>query len=140
MPKFSFSKQDMEGKPPLPAGIYEVRLDGFRPKKAKKGDSINLNPQMKVINHPTLNDSNAFYNLSTAFGPGIIDFCHCFGQKMENEGSDSPDFPGEFPGDPDDPTKWSYIGPLVGQVGRVEIAETDDGKGGHTTKHRESLL
>ena len=154
MPKFGFDKQDLQGPVPIPPGIYEVRLDGFKPKKSKKGETVNLNPTLVIINHATENDKKVWYNCNTAYPPGLLDLCHCFGVRFENEDGENPQFPGDFQGPDNDPSQWSYIGPLVGQIGKLEIAEADNGKGGKktavkrffcavpgcTASHKESLL
>lgn len=126
MPKITPPKESLEGKPPLPPDVYSVRLDGFKPKKSKAGDTVNANPVMKVINHPTLNDRNVFDNLNSAAGWVMKDFCHAFGLQMDN-GS----LPGEFPGTGDDPASWGeYVGPLKGRTAKIQIVRADNGRGG----------
>lgn len=156
MPKIGASKEQLKGLPPLPPGIYHVRLDKFEPKKPKKpgSDSVNLNPVLKIINHPTLNDRIVFFSFNTAFSPNILEFCHGFGERLVADGEDM-NIPGEFvPLDEPDPTKWTYMGPLSGRTARVELTEKDNGKGGKniavkkffcavqgcTEKHKDSLL
>jgi len=127
MPKISVPKESLEGKKPLTPGIYDVRLDGFEPKRSREGSTINLNPVMKVINNPNgLNDNRAFCNLNTAAGWIMKDFAACFG--FELEGPDKSDLPGEFvlidpSKDGNDPSNWKYEGPLLQKTGKLEIAE-----------------
>jgi hypothetical protein len=137
MPKIGISTDQLEGLKNPPAGIYEFRLDGFKPAWAKekvgKERSVNLKPQLVVVNHPTLNDAPIMMWGNTAFGVDTFDLCHALGVQYDNEGSDNPQMPGEFQGPDDDPKQWQYIGPLVGQVGKVEIADTTDQHGKPTT-------
>lgn len=140
MPTIRVPKDKLKGFEALPPGIYQLRLDGFEPKFSKDKSSINLRPKLTVVNNQNndLNDGKhrAFENLNSQAGWVLIDFCHAFGHRMsgEEEGVpmeqwSSPDagLPGEFvpnPTDPNNPEKWTYTGPLLGQVGTVEIVET----------------
>ena len=65
MAKISFSKEDLAGNV-YPDGLYELRLEGFEPEKSKKGDSVNLNPVLKIVNHQTLNNKRVFDNLNSS--------------------------------------------------------------------------
>jgi hypothetical protein len=135
MPKLKMSKEAIEGQPLLPEGMYIVRLDGFKPATASKGGSINLNPQMKIINHPEFNDRPVFENLNTKGDWVWKDFCHAFGVPIETDGNGSYVFPGDFntpPGvDENDPKNWlPYVGPLLGQTGTLYLVQADNSKGG----------
>lgn len=141
MPKLTASKDKIEGLPPLPEGIYAFRLDGFKPAKASKGGSVNLNPIMKVINHPEYNDRNIFENLNTKGEWVWKDFCHALGVELPMDGADSYEFPGTFNcrvhGDQcpqDDPQNWDYTGPLLGQVGQCYQVQADNTRGGIINK------
>lgn len=162
MARIGVPTESLKGMPPLKPGIYEVRLDKFDPKPSKKpgSNSVNLRPVMKVVNDPNGNNDREIYsNLNSGYPPEMLDLTHAFGQKMiEETGADGVAqsfMPGEFvPPDEPDPTKWTYMGPLLGSVGKVELAEADNGKGGKTIKvkryfcnlpgcqekHKESLL
>lgn len=158
MPKIGITTEQLEGLKNPPAGIYEVRLDGFKPKASKlkpgKEPSVNLRPQLKIINHSTLNDQPVFSHCNTAFAVEIYDLCHALGVPYDGEGTDQAQMPGEFQGPDDQPEQWSYIGPLVGQVAKVEVANTTDQNNKPTTqvnkwfcrvegcqaKHRDSLI
>lgn len=126
--RMGVSKEAVEGRENINPGIYEVRLVSFGPKFSKpqegREQTLNLNPKMEIINNPdvvnrfvfdTLNQ-NAFYQ---------ADFVHCFGVEMEQEG-DTYYLPGTWDSDPAfDPAKaetYKYRGPLLGKVGKVEIA------------------
>jgi hypothetical protein len=156
MPKFGAATEKFESKK-QPVGIFEVRLDSFKPAKAKSGDSYNLQPQLIVINDAAHMDEHIFENLNTTAFWTWPEFSHAFGVMLEGEaeGASEKSLPGEFvPADEPDPAKWSYVGPLLGQTARVETAEYEDKKGvkrigikryfcrvpGCTYKHRESLL
>lgn len=122
---------------PMPTGIHEVRLDGFKPALSKNGASINLNPILKVINptNPELVGKDVYFNLNTNFFTGIVDFVHAFGEEMVPNG-DEFDIPGSFgTTDEADPKKWqAYQGPLLGKTAKLEMAEADNGKGGTSVK------
>lgn len=139
MPTIKVPVGSLKGFSALPAGNYQVRLDGFEPKYSKKKDSVNLQPKMIVINNPDaeLNDGKhrAFDNLNSQAGWVMIDFCHAFGERMTGEEDgvpmenwSSPDvgLPGEFkenPAFPGDPSKWTYVGPLTGKIAIIEIVQ-----------------
>jgi len=122
---------------PMPIGVHEFRVDGFKPAKSKNSESINLNPVLKIVNpqNPELIGKELFFNMNTNFFTGILDFCHSVGVPLVADG-DEFTIPGEFTGsDNPDPKKWGpYQGPLLGQNGTVELGEADNGKGGTTVK------
>lgn len=124
MAKMGVSKEALEGQPPLPAGIYEFRVDAFKPKASKDKNSTNLNPVLKVINNANgLNDKNIFFSLNTNAGFIFPDFVHSLGLEMEMDG-DQVNLPGDFVPDGADPQnveKYAYNGPMVGRTGRLEI-------------------
>src|SRR5437660_2335412 len=138
MPKLTMSKEAIEGLPTLPEAKYTVRLDGFKPKMSNKKDSYNLNPQMKVINHPEHNDRMIFENLNSKGDWVWKDFCHAFGVPIESDGNGSYQFPGDFrcsvhqeadcPGN--DPENWTYAGPLLGQTAKLYCVQADNSRGG----------
>jgi hypothetical protein len=136
MPQIRIPKESLEGLEGLPPGIYDVRLDGFKPKWSKDKSSVNLQPIMIAINSPDpkLNDGKhrAFDNMNSQCGWIMIDFCHAFGELMAGEQNGvpmeqwtSPDvgLPGEFLGDAGKPEEWKYVGPLLSKVGKVEIVK-----------------
>jgi hypothetical protein len=117
-PRISFSKEQLAGPPPLDPGLYEVRLEGFEPEASKKGSSTNLNPILKVINHPTHTGKRIFDNLNTGAYWIIPAFVHAFGFKLEDDGQGGFAIPGEFNGD-------NYVGPLTGSVGKLIVKQTE---------------
>ena len=129
MAKIKIKKESLEGPKRIPPGIYTLRFDGFEPAWTKAKDSYNLNPVMKIINHPELNDRRVYDNLNSNAGWIMHDLCHCFGVPLAGT-ADDPELPGEFtPAGETDPTKWKYRGDLSGQTGQVEVAEATSNTG-----------
>lgn len=100
--------------------IYELSFKGFKPKKSKNGDSINLNATLEVVNDPQFSGAVVFAGLNTKIDSWIQDFVHAFGLAINEDGS----IPGDFEGDPNDPSTWKYVGPLQGRVLRAEVMPT----------------
>jgi hypothetical protein len=123
MPKLKASQEDIKGEPPVPPGIYTVMLKGFKPKFSKKRDSVNLNPQIEVVNHADFNNRKLFDSLNTKAKWTWPPFFACFGVAVTPDANGDVEFPGDFNGPDNDPEKWSYVGPLQGQVGQVEVEE-----------------
>jgi hypothetical protein len=116
-------KDSLEPRKLLPIGKYVVQCDGFAQKMAKKGRSINYNPKLRIINHPTLAGEKIYTSLNQGAGFILVDFCHMLGHKMVEEGDDVV-FPGGFipnPADPQDISKMTYQGPLQGSVGEILV-------------------
>lgn len=125
MPKMQASKEDLEGGKALPEGMYTIALRGFKPKTSKKKDSTNLNPDLRVTNHPTLNDEKVFYSLNTN-APWIwMELCHAFGCPLEDDGSGNVSIPGNFDGPENDPSKWVYSGPLLNQEAQIKLVQKE---------------
>lgn len=123
MAKISFSKEDLSGNV-YPDGLYELRLEGFEPDFSKAKTSINLNPILKIVNHPTLNGKRVFDNLNSGASWIIESFCHAFGLPLTPNPNGGGDMPGDFVGPDDDPSKWQYSGPLTGTVGKALLKTT----------------
>ena len=130
MAQIKVSRESLEFET-FPPGDYVVQLHGFRPKKSKDKNSTNLQPQLKIVGHPTLAGKHVFFNLNDGAGFIIRDFVHCMGLFMDNEvpgqevGDRGLELPGEFVNwDDADPSKAQYAGPLLGRTGRIELAET----------------
>ena len=123
MSKISFSKEQLEGNV-YPPGLYDLRLEGFEPAWSKKRDSVNLNPVLKIVNHPTLNNKRVFDNLNSSAGWILEAFCHAFGHAFVPNANGGGDMPGDFPGPEDDPEQWHYVGPLTGCVAKVMLKTT----------------
>lgn len=116
-------RDSMEGRKVLPPGRYTIQCDGFAQAMSKKGDSINYNPKLRVINHATLAGEKIFTSLNQGAGFILLDFCHMLGHQMEQIGEDFV-FPGGFvpnAADPNDVKKMTYQGPLQGSVGEVLV-------------------
>jgi hypothetical protein len=133
MPRMSASKEEVSGQQELlPVGPYEVILKGFNPVVSKKGDSINLNPDIRVINHPTLNDKKIFVSMNTNAPFMWAEICHAFGCPLEDDGSGELSIPGAFDGvdfasalalGPKKRVPWQYNGPLLNQQGRLLLGQ-----------------
>lgn len=120
-------KDSLEARKVLPAGRYQVRLDGFKPKLSKlkpgKDQSVNFNPDIKIINHAQLNGEKVYTPLNQQVGFILEAFSHCFGHPLEVVG-DSAVLPGGFQQDvanPQDIAKMTYQGPLQGATGELEL-------------------
>lgn len=110
----------------IPPGIYEVRLNGFKPKLSNDKGSVNFNAQMEIINNPEYDGSKIFEGLNSKAGFVQADFTHSFGYQMEDAGNGTYNMPGFWDGDPatfnsDDPSTWKYEGPLLNRIAKVEL-------------------
>lgn len=136
--KLAVSKESIEGnRIVVPAGIYKLKLLGFKPKFSKpnpnfldKPASLNLNAQMEVTEHPEFEKTPMiFEGLNMNAGWILQDFCHAFGFPLEpnEDGSEGGAIPGTWDSKPDfDPSKaetYFYVGPLTGRIAQVEVYE-----------------
>jgi len=135
MAKIVVPKEQLQGFKVIPAGVYELRLDGFKPKLTKdkpgKQQSVNLNPQLAVVNSADYNDQHLFENLNVGAWY-LHDFVHAFGLDME-EHEAGRKIPGEFNGPDNDPTQWTYVGPLLGRVAKVRVVVKPNNKNQDTS-------
>lgn len=143
MPNLTFPKSALEPRPNMPSGMIQVVFTGFKPKLSKKKEgkeqSVNLNPEIKVINDSRtdkegkpINGQKLFESLNLSFLPRVQDFCHALGVPMTEDG-DNVDLPGYWDGDTTqrDPALWGqYHGPLQGEVATLELAEVPSRKAG----------
>lgn len=122
--KMKLSKDQVEGMEILTPGQYEVRLMGFKPQFSKDKGSINLRPELIVVNNSDLVNRRVFDTLnSKAFY--FQDFSHAFGIPLETDGKEYW-LAGEWDGDKqkykeDDPTTWVYKGPLLNRIAKIEV-------------------
>jgi hypothetical protein len=127
---FKLDKSKLNGQEPVPAGIYTVLFTGFKPAWSKKGDTLNYNPSVEIVNDPNYENRKLFTSLNSAIPSFIQDFVNSFGLEMEgDESSDDISIPGTFDADPEgfnetDPKTWVYAGPLEGKTAQWEIGET----------------
>ncbi|SRR6266567_172523 len=137
--QMNFSKEELSGKPPLPAGWYTVQLKSFKPKAAKpkngetESGSLSLNAELAVINHPEHDGRRVFAGLNTKMAFMWPDFVHATGLQMEevanaDAGTEKASYtiPGVFENadtDPEHPENWKYLGPLLNKTMEVELAE-----------------
>lgn len=131
--KMGFDKDSLTGKT-APNGIYTVRLSGFRPALSKNKDSVNFNPQLKIINHPEHDNIKVWETLNSKAGFTQWDFAHAFGVELEDQGNGQYTLPVTWDGDPlkfkeDDPSTWVANSVLIGRDAQVELAiDTFEGK------------
>ena len=139
--QMSFNKEELQGKPPLPSGWYQVIVKDFKPKAAKlkpgetEPSSLSLNANLEVVNdaNPEYNGRKVYAGLNTKMAFMWPDFFHAAGLPMEevqneNAGTEKADytFPGVFENadtNPTEPEKWKYLGPALNKVMEVELAE-----------------
>jgi hypothetical protein len=122
-------KDSLEPKPLIPEGRYTVRCDGFKPKASKNEEnpSVNLNPILKIINHPTLNGEQVYIPLNQNAGFILKDFSHMLGMDHQ-EAEDTVSIPGHFmtnPQSPKDYSQYRYQGPCLGQTGDLLVAHKE---------------
>lgn len=136
-----YSKEDLTGAPPLPAGWYKLQTKAFKPAAAKvkppatTPDSFNMNAQFEVVGHSTLDGRMCFASLNSKAGFIIVNYVHACGLQMEelqdgNQGTEAASFaiPGVWEDSdkyPEDPSKWRYLGPLTNATFEAELAETE---------------
>lgn len=107
------------------AGTYTVSFQGFKPKKSEKGDSVNLYPQVVVIGDPEMNGKLSSYPLNFQASTWFIvkNFLHSFGIKEEIDAQGGETIPGDWiQPDPNEPSTWTYNGPLMGRTAKWEFA------------------
>lgn len=131
MRKFGASKEELVGQPAHPEGLYEFRVDAFKPKKSKNSDSVNLQPQLKIIDHPTLNGKSIYFALNTNAAFMWTEFVHSLGLELVEENGEY-NLPGHFNeggGESQgDYTKMTYEGPMLGRRGKVYLGVGKDEK------------
>jgi hypothetical protein len=130
-----FSKEEISGPPPVPAGQYDAQLKGFKPKESKDKDSVNLNAEFEIIGNDDLKNRKFFATLSMKAPWIIVDFVHACGLVMEEVQDEYAStekanytIPGIFEGSDGsepDPAKWKYQGPLTNKTLKVELAEKE---------------
>ena len=148
MAKINIPSKSLKPPDPLPAGVHDFMLVGFKPAMSKGGDgktpSLNLNPQMKIINSAitdaegkSINGKQAFENLNINGGWVIRDFIHSLGHDFVPAPTpDDPDakaIPGfdQYDNAGDDPSKWPpYSGPMLNSTGTFEIVIAPGFNGG----------
>jgi hypothetical protein len=150
MPNLTFPKSALEPRPNLPAGPIQVMFTGFKPKLSKKQEgkdqTVNMNPELKIINDPrtdasgkSLNGLKVFESLNLSFMPRVLDFVHAFGYTMDGEDATDPDAPVSFPGTfENEPVytaagwhEWgAYSGPLLNEVATLILKEVPSRKQG----------
>lgn len=125
MATLTIPKDVIEGKPSLPAGIVDLRLDGFKPQFSKEKTSYNLRPVLRLVGSQDEDgkERQIWFNMNTNFKPCLVDICHALGQTLVKNPDGTYSIPGKFDGPDEDPSKWVYTGPLLGEVGKAELVE-----------------
>lgn len=127
MAKLSINKDELTTKVISTEGIYDLQFKGFRPKRNKAGDSVNLNPYFEVINDPVNQGVPVFFVASMKMPSAIQDFVHAFGFTMlEGSSPDEVEIPGDWDmPEQNKPETWKYTGPLSGRVIKALLMPTD---------------
>ena len=136
--QMGFSKEELGGRVPVPAGWYTLMFKGFKPKASKikpgatESDSWNLNAEFEIVGHPEYNGRRVFAGLNSKGAWMWPDFVHATGIPMEevqdeNAGTEKASYtlPGVFEGsdiDPEHPENWKYLGPLLNKTFEAELA------------------
>ena len=145
MPNLTFPKSALEPRPAFKPGVYDIMFKGFKPalsaKKPDKEQTVNLNPELVIVNSPETfpdgkpyNGSKIMTSLNLSFLPAVQDFFHCFGDSLverEENGEQVVDLPGSFANGTShpDPKMWGpYSGVIVNAIGKVELVETQANK------------
>jgi hypothetical protein len=131
MAKMGVSQQEIQDSSNFVSvpGTYTVSLQGFKPKKSKDGNSVNLNPNVVIIGDPAMNGKQSNYSLNFQASTWFMvkSFIHSFGIDVEKDAAGNESIPGDFGGpqyNADDPSTWQYSGPLLGKTAKWEFAET----------------
>lgn len=132
MPTMSVSQKEIQDSSNYinKVGTYTVSLQSFKPKKAAKGDSVNLNPNVVIIGDAELNGKQSNYSLNFQASTWFMvkSFLHSFGIKEDVDAQGNESIPGDFGGpnyNPNDPSTWQYSGPLLGRTAKWEFAEVE---------------
>lgn len=133
MPRITIPKGALEPRPSFQPGLAQVQCKGFKPEKSKKGNSINLNPQLVIVNDPRKFPDGKPYNgqtvpvaLNEQFFGELFDFCHCFGDPMpaDQNGDRNLDWGNNGNNTDAEPRMWTtYSGQMLNAIGTVELAE-----------------
>lgn len=131
----NFSKDQLSGAQPVPAGPYTLQLKQFRPKFSKDKESISLNAELEIVGNAEYDGRKVFAGLNSKAPWMLNDFIHATGLAMEevqdaNTGTEKANYtiPGVFENadtDPDHPENWKYLGALTNKTMQVELAETE---------------
>lgn len=125
MSMMNFSKESFNTAEQAPEGWYKLQFKGFKPELTKAKDGINLQPHFEIVQNKEYENRRVFSGIGTKFVPGINDFVHACGMELEDvPGTENKKIPGIFKGEaenPDDPTKWEYLGPLLNKVFEAEV-------------------
>lgn len=133
--QMGYSKDQLSGASPVPAGPYTLQFKQFRPKASKDKESWSLNAELEIVGNAEYDGRKVFASLNSK-APWIQqDFLHAAGLDWEvvqdsNVGTEKEckTLPGIFENadtDPEHPENWKYLGPLTNKTMQVEVAETE---------------
>ena len=77
--KMGFSREEISGPVPVPAGWYTLQIKCFRPKVSKDKESVSFNAELAIINNPEYENRRVFVGLNTKGGWIFPDFVHATG-------------------------------------------------------------
>ena len=119
--KMGVNTEKLKAPEPVSAGWYNLRMEGFKPKKTKNGDSVNYNAQFSVLGGEHDGKKMPYLaGLNTGADWIMYDFLHSLGFDLDPDGN----MPGGFEGEPSNPETWQYNGPLLGATAEVELVVT----------------
>lgn len=129
--RMGFSSDAIKAPEPVNEDLYTVRIEGFKPALSSAKTSINYNPVLRILSGKNTGaefaGKSVFENLNSG-APWIMnDFVHAAGlplDKIEETGELT--MPGGFEGsNPEDPSTWKYVGPLVGRTLEVYVIKSE---------------
>ena len=142
--QMNFSKEELSGAPPVPAGWYTLQFKQFKPKKSQAGDSVSLNAELAIVAPVEYENRRVFVGMNTKMAFMWPDFVHATGLEMEevqdeHAGTERANYtlPGVFEGAdtrPEQPETWKYLGPLINKTMEVELAHVPSKKDEKTNK------
>lgn len=134
----SVSAESLKGFTPIPEGIYDLRFEGFKFAPSKKGDSINMNPQFKVVSGQYAN--RMVFGRINSLAPWVMqDFSHACGFALEKKQDGGFGFVGDIDGpssDIKDCSNWTYRGPMTGRTLKAKVVvSTYNGRPGNDIEY-----
>ena len=138
--QMGFTKEELTGAPPVPAGWYTLQFKGFKPRVTKKGtqdESLALNAEFAIVSPAEYANRRVFAGMHLKMAWMWSDVVHAMGLEMEeiqdeNAGTEKArhTIPGVFEGQdahPEDPSQWKYQGPMTNRTFEAELAEIPAG-------------
>ena len=133
--QMGFTKEELTGAAPVPAGWYVLQFKQFKPKKSKDGESVSLNAELAIVSPVEYENRRVFVGMNTKMAWMWSDLVHAAGLPMEeiqdeNAGTEKASYtiPGVFENSdtaPEAPETWKYLGPLTNKTLEAELCETE---------------